>query len=142
MAFWQSIGNFFTNFFKNAAADPTSTMVGISKLSSAAAICYGMSNGAVPVNALSIGAAASMVAGGVHNIGTNTSGVTSAPASAVESAMAVVTQAAPVAMSVVDQLAAMKTAASNGQKQVDLFNAVTTAIATVIPVSGSTPPTV
>lgn len=138
MSFWSSIGNFFSNFFSNAKADPTSTIVGVGKLAAAAGTCYGMANGTVTINALSIGTASSLVASGIHNMGTNNNtGVTAPAASAIEQSMAVVAQVAPVAMSVVDQLSTMKAEAAAGQQKVDMFIAVTQAIASVVP---STPP--
>jgi hypothetical protein len=133
LTMWAKIKAFFGGFFGNVAADPVSTIKGVVQLASAAAVGYGMSTGAVPI-AVGAPMAASLAASGVHSLGTNTTTGVEAPAAVkTEAAIQTVTAFAPTALSVVDQVAAIKSAADDGQKKIDTYTAILSALASVLP---------
>ncbi|NVO00017.1 MAG: hypothetical protein HXX17_11880 [Geobacteraceae bacterium] len=87
--------SFFKNFFRNIAADPVSSVKGVLALAASGATVYGMTTGAVPVNAASIGAASTFAANGLHALGTGP--VTDKAADVIQSAAALSTSALTVA---------------------------------------------
>ena len=130
---WAKIKAFFCGFFGNVAADPVSSIKGVVQLAAAGATCYGMATGAVPI-AAGAPLAASFAASGVHALGTNTAtGVETPVAIKTEAAIQAVTAFVPVALSVVDQVAKIKAEADDGQKKIDTFQAITAALAQVLP---------
>ena len=137
---WSKIGAFFKGFFGNVAADPVSSLKGVVQLAASGAACYGMATGVVPVN---VGApmAASFAASGIHALGTNSqTGVESAGAAKTEALINQAAAAAPVALSVVDQVAAIKAEADAGQKKIETYQAIASALAAIVPAPVQPPP--
>lgn len=136
---WAKIKSFFSNFFGNVKADPMSSLKGAAQLAAAGATCYGMATGVVPMAPTAIGTAAAFTASGIHALGTNTTtGIESPEAVKAEAAVQTAASLAPVGLSVVDQIAAMKKDADDGQQKIDQFAAVTSALATVMPPAKAT----
>jgi hypothetical protein len=127
-----AFGAFFKNFFHNVAADPVSTTKGLVQLASAAGVGYGMAMGVIPLN-IGVPMCASFATSGVHALGTNTAtGTTDATAPKVEAIIQTAAAATPVALGLVDQVAAMKKEADNGQSKIDQYQAIAAAIGPIL----------
>ncbi len=134
LTMWAKIKAFFSGFFGNATADPVNTIKGVVQLAAAGATCYGMTTGAVPVSPVTIGMASTFAVSGLHSIGTDTTPTVGIPGP-IKAEVAVI-QAAQVAttgLSVVDQIAAIKAAADDGQKKIDTYQAIAAALAAIVP---------
>lgn len=66
MSFWQKIGKFFKDFFKNVAADPVTTVSGLAKIAAGGAMIY-----AAPANVSGDVAAAGLITSGLVSLGTD-----------------------------------------------------------------------
>jgi hypothetical protein len=130
---FSKLAAFFKGFFHNVAADPASSVKGVVQLGAAAAVGYGMATGIVPIP---VGApmAASFATSGIHALGTNSATGVEAPAALkTEAAIETVTGLVPNVLSVVDQVSAIKAEADAGQKKIDIYQAVATALAQIVP---------
>ena len=128
LSMWAKIKAFFGGFFGNVAADPVSTVAGAAMVAGGAyAIC-------VAPTPATIGLAAPLIVKGIHSLGTNTAtGVEQPAAIKTEAAIQTVQALAPTALSVVDQVAAIKAEAEAGQKKIDTYTAITAALAAIVP---------
>jgi hypothetical protein len=139
LTMWAKIKAFFGGFFGNVAADPMSTAKGLVTIAGAAGVGYLAATGAIPIPT-AVAVAGPMVVSGVHALGTNTvTGVEAPAAVKTEAAIQTVQAFAPTALSVVDQVAAIKSAADEGQKKIDTYTAILSALASVLPPSPPVP---
>lgn len=132
---FKAIAAFFSSFFGNVKADPVSSLKGAVQLATAGAAAYGMATGAVPVNSATILAVSSFAASGIHGLGTNTATGVEMPA-AKESEKTVMGAAilAPVALSLADQVAAVKQTADAGQQATAILAALAQVLPPVAPI--------
>jgi hypothetical protein len=134
LSMWAKIKAFFGGFFGNVKADPVSTGKGLVSLAGAAGIGYLAATGAIPIP-VAVSVAGPMAASGIHALGTNTlTGGETPTAIKTEAAIQTVQALAPTVLSAVDQITAVnKEAADASQKKVDLFLAITAALASTVP---------
>ena len=126
---WGKIGTFFSSFFKNIAADPVSSLKGVVSLAGAAATCYGMATGAVPVNELSIGAASALATNGIHALGTNNiTGQTAPAATKLEAAVQTAGALTPTALSISDHYQAISQEAGKAQATLSALSEISAAL--------------
>ncbi len=126
---WGKIGTFFSSFFKNIAADPVSSLKGVVSLAGAAATCYGMATGAVPVNELSIGAASALTTNGIHALGTNNiTGQTAPAATKLEEAVQTAGALTPTALSISDHYQAISQEAGKAQATLSALSDMSAAL--------------
>lgn len=131
---WGKIVRFFKGFFGNVKVDPMSSLKGVVELAAAGATCYGMATGVVPTNAMSMGFASSSTVAGIHALGTNnTTSIESPVVAKMEQVVGLAANVAGATLSVVDRVTAMKAEADEGQRKVDTYNAVTQALAAIVP---------
>ena len=126
---WGKIGTFFSSFFKNIAADPVSSLKGVVSLAGAAATCYGMATGAVPVNELSIGADSALTTNGIHALGTNNiTGQTAPAATKLEEAVQTAGALTPTALSISDHYQAISQEAGKAQATLSALSDMSAAL--------------
>lgn len=126
--------DFFKNFFSNVKADPVSSAKGLLQLAAGGAAVYGMATGTVPVNTITTGFAATAIGSGIHALGTNsTTGVEIPAAIKAEESLHAAMLAVPMALSVIDQVAAIKKDAEAGQAAVQTYLNIAAAVAQMLP---------
>ena len=114
------------------------TLAGLGALIGAAALGYGMSTGVVPVNAQTIATTGGLAAAGLGNVlGKDAGSKASAAVTTVtEQAQTVV----PSAITMADQLHAMKKDANDAQGKIDQYNAITMMLAQIAAPAPQPPP--
>jgi hypothetical protein len=124
---------FFKNFFKNAKADPTSTIFGLLKLAGAAGMGYAMATGKVPVDSSTIGVMGAITSSGIQSVGSNsnTGDVIAANAKIAAGMTTVIGAAAPV-LDIVNVVNQAKQEAVQGQSKVDTYAAIAASLAPLL----------